>query len=327
MNLILKYFFFLLFFSQGVIAFAQQPVQYSLYMLNKHNFNTAYAGLDNSLSITGVFRKQWVALEGSPITQNVTAHLPWSYLSSGVGINIENDILGAERNTSVELSYNYIKPIRNDGLFSIGIGGGFIQKSIDGSKLRAPDGDYEGNTINHNDNFIPSGVASGIAPTLNFGTFFKNKRTEIGISANNLLESAVSYQLGSETKIKYLRNYFFIFAYELTISEKFDLKPSILVKSDIIQTQAELSGILTYNNSIFGGASFRGYNKNTIDAVIFLAGMHVTENITVAYSYDLSLSSLKAVNKGSHEIIINYNLNKEIGGEIPAKIIYNPRFY
>ena len=66
-------FFFFAFLN---LTWAQQPAQYSLYNLNKFNFNPAYAGLDNSLSVTGVYRSQWVGLPGKPVTQNINAHMP-----------------------------------------------------------------------------------------------------------------------------------------------------------------------------------------------------------------------------------------------------------
>ncbi len=319
---------FLLILGSFQPCFAQQPAQYSLYMLNPYNFNVAYAGLDESLSVTGVFRKQWVALDGSPITQDFNAHLPWYFLSGGLGLDVENDILGAERNTRVSFSYNYVRELRKSAFFSVGMGGGILQKSLDGTKLRAPEGTYQSGTINHNDDLLPLTKVSGIAPTLNFGVYYKSKTIEAGFSANNLIPASFTYETTNNTvNIDQVRSYFFIFAYDFEVGNRFAVKPSVFVKSDAIQTQAELSAVLKYNEKIFGGSSLRGYNNNTIDAVVFLAGMHVTDNITVAYSYDLSLSPLKVVNKGSHEIMINYNLRKEIGGSVPTKVIYNPRFY
>jgi hypothetical protein len=57
-----------------------------------------------------------------------------------------------------------------------------------------------------------------------------------------------------------------------------------------------------------------------------MAGMKVTQNVTIAYAYDLPISGLSATNLGSHEIMLNYNLNKVFGAGVPPKIIYNPRF-
>ena len=102
--------------------------------------------------------------------------------------------------------------------------------------------------------------------------------------------------------------------------------PSVLVKSDINQIQTDFSTIITYNDNIFGGATFRGYDSNSIDAIVVIVGMNISSKLRLGYSHDLTLSPLSTVNTGSHEIMLNYNLNKKIGAGIPPKIIYNPRY-
>ena len=72
------------------------------------------------------------------------------------------------------------------------------------------------------------------------------------------------------------------------------------------------SALLKYNDNIFVGGSFRGYNSDSRDAVALIFGFNLSEKITVAYSYDLSLSNLSTVNDGSHEITLNYNLGKTV---------------
>ncbi len=307
---------------------AQQAPQYSMYMLNVYNFNPAFAGLDNSLSITGVFRKQWADLEGSPTSQGVNMHMPLYFLSGGFGINVENELLGAERNTSALLSYSYWIPIDKQNLITIGLGGGFVQKSLDGSKLRARDGEYgpNGMIINHNDALLPINEISATAPTLNVGIYLQNPSFEIGLAANNLLESKIGLGDNSLTEIQLKRNYFVNFTGLLNVNGNLAVQPSILLKSDLTQTQLEISAIVNYNSNIFGGASFRGYNSNSIDAIALIGGFKLSERVTLAYSYDLTLSDIKSVSNGSHEVLINYNLSKPLGAGVPPEIIFNPRF-
>lgn len=309
-------------------VYGQQSPQYSLFALNKYNFNPAYAGLDNSLSITGVYRKQWVDLPGSPSLQNVNFHLPLYILRGGFGINIENEEQGPERTTSATASYNYWLPIGKKSLITVGLAGGLLEKSLDGTRLRAPDGNYgDPSTLEHNDGSLPQTKVSARAPVLNAGVYFQSPQYEIGFSVSNITESAISLLDGvMNTNISLNRNYFLTFASNLEIGNVFTLHPSLLIKSDFVEHQAELSVLLRHNDNIFGGASFRGYNTNTVDAVVLIAGFKLSEKITLAYSYDLTLSALQSVNNGSHEIMLNYNLNKTIGAGIPPAIIYNPRF-
>lgn len=324
-----KIFTFLILLGCFCTVHAQQSPQYSLYMLNKYGMNPAYGGLDNSLSFTGVIRKQWVNLEGSPFTQQLNAHMPLYLLRGGVGINIENDILGATRNTSATLSYNYWIPVNKTSLFSVGISAGVVQRTLDGTKLRAPDGTYDETTgvNNHNDNRIPIGLETAIAPTVTGGVYFQSKRLDLGFSAINLLENDLSFKHSEgQTDILQKRHFMLFAATNFEIGSLIEVMPSALLKSDISQNQVELSTIIRYNGNVFGGASIRGYDNVTLDAVVFIAGMKINDKTTLAYSYDLTLSDLNTVSDGSHEITINYNLNKSIGGGVPPPIIYNPRF-
>jgi hypothetical protein len=81
--------FTLLLLLLAVPMLGQQAAQYSLYRLNKYAFNPAYAGLDNSLSMTGVYRTQWVSLPGAPVSQHFNAHMPLvHHWRRGIGISV-----------------------------------------------------------------------------------------------------------------------------------------------------------------------------------------------------------------------------------------------
>ena len=306
------------------LAFGQQPAQYSLFMMNKLNWNPAYAGLDNSLSATGVYRAQWAGLEGNPITQNVNVHMPLYILSSGVGINLENDELGAERRTTGTVSYNYQLPVGRRGLLAIGLSAGLAQRTLDGSKLRTPDGDYDidASVIIHNDGLLPISQINASAATFGAGIYYYSERFEAGFAARNLSEPIVDLDAIS---LVLKRTFFFNAGGHFDLGGSLSLHPSLLVRSDLAQTQTDVAAILQYNDNIFGGASFRGYNSDNIDAVAFIAGFKLSENVTLAYAYDLTLSALNQVSNGSHEVMINYNLNKRLGTGRPPKVIYNPR--
>ncbi|MGH1336419.1 MAG: PorP/SprF family type IX secretion system membrane protein [Aureispira sp.] len=302
---------------------AQQPAQYSLFMLNKYAYNNAYNGLDRSLSITGVFRKQWVNFPGSPLSVNFNAHMPLEIISSGIGIGVEYDALGAYSNLALRGSYSYIIDLKESGRLSIGLAGRMIQKELDGSRLLTPDGIYELG-VNHNDPSVPTARVSGLSFSMDAAVYYQHDWFEIGVAAINLTQP--SLQLANDASILYNRAYFFTATGKIPINRDFTIKPSFLLKSDFIKFQPEIAAILDWKDNIFGGVAFRGYNSLNNDAVVFLAGVKWNDNFTLAYAYDLSIGSLQGFNSGSHEVVLNYNLNKKIGKEIPSKVIYNPRF-
>lgn len=317
-NLFRATLFTIILIGLGFQAQAQQPAQYSLWQFNPHHFNPAYAGLDNSLSVTGIFRRQWVGLEGAPLTQNVNIHFPVEYMNSAFGLKLENDVLGAERNITATATYAYQLQFGEGNMISAGLNGGILQKTIDGTMLNPRD-------IDQNDNLIPQGIVRGIAPIFSAGVFFKNQNIKAGVSANNLLESSLPYTYTASAGIQLVRNYFAIFAYKFEIGD-FGIEPAILFKSDLVENQIDFSTTIFYQEKLFGGAAYRGFSVNTSDAVAIFAGYRVNENVSFAYAYDVPISTLSSVNTGSHEIMLNYNLNKTIGTPLPAKIIYNPRF-
>ncbi len=293
-------------------------------MFNQFAFNPAYAGMDNSLSINGLYRKQWSGLTDSPTTQNINIHMPLYILSGGIGINVENEKIGLEQNLLATLSYNFQLPVGKIGILSIGASGGIFQKGLDGLRILTPEGQYEGFTINHNDDLpLPTGDVSELTPTFNAGIYFKTETFEAGFSTVNIQEPVIEGTFFSTTLS---RNYFFNAAYQFDLLRSVTVHPSILMKTDLIETQIEASILFKYNDNIFVGGSLRGYNSNTLDAASLILGLNLSEKIKLAYAYDYTLSDLNLVSNGSHEIMISYNLGTDIGkGKLP-KIIFNPRY-
>jgi len=304
---------------------AQQTPQYSLYMLNQFGQNPAYAGLDNTLSATGVYRSQWLGLAGAPVTQIMSAHMPLNVISSGIGIQFENDVVGASQRTAATFAYSYHVELNRSSRLSIGLSGGLIQQSLDGALFRTPEGTYEPdqNIIIHNDETLPIGIVSTQVPTFSAGVFYQAENLEMGLGVLNLQESTANF---TDLSLKLRRSYYLSASYNIELTRTLILKPSVQVKSDIVQTQIEASTLVRYKDNFFLGASYRGFTPSSQDALVALGGFKLNEKWTIGYAYDITLSALKTANNGSHEILLNYNFGKPIGQGVPPKIIYNPRF-
>jgi len=306
-------------------AHAQQAPQFTMGMLNKYNHNPAYGGMDASLSISAFIKTQWQQFPGQPRFQHITAHMPLYIANGGMGVKVYRDQIGVEQLLGFEVSFNYVYET-DFGLFSGGIGAGITQMSLDGSLLRSPDGLYEGNTIIHNDPILSSTNGSGLAPALSLGVYFTNDYLEAGISVDQALSSMITLSNDQSTSFQMKRNFYGFAEYLLQYSEAIEIYPSIMLKSDLVQTQIDLSARVVYQDLYFGGLSFRGYSANTIDAVGVILGTRVNPQLSVAYAYDITLSDIRLFSDGTHELLVQYNLNKPLGIGRPERIIYNPRF-
>ena len=294
-------------------------------MLDKYQHNPAYGGMEASLVINAALKSQWEGVPGAPRFQRVNAHMPLYIANGGVGFQFIHDAIGPEETLGFEASYNYVYE-SSVGLFSFGLSAGFLQKSLDGSLLRTPDGVYEGFTIVHNDPLLSSIKGNGFGPTSSLGLYFTNDYLEAGLSVQQILGNRITLSNEEETTFSLRRSVHAFVEYSYPINEEITIYPAVYAKSDGAQTQVDYGARLDYGEAYFGGLMMRGYSANTVDAIAVFIGAQVSANLRVAYGYDITISGLASYSEGTHEFMVQYNLNKPIGIGKPERVIYNPRY-
>jgi len=310
-------------FSQ--YACGQTEPQFTQYMYNKYLFNPAYAGSADGVDMSALYRNQYVGLTTRPIaTEGFNVNTPVPAGSSGIGITAINDNIGYQRSTYVALDYDYRKNF-SWGKMGIGIGAGMVQTSLNGAELQAPEGNYSPGIVNHNDPNLPNNMQNGIAPDLSFGVYLNSDKYFASASINHIAFSSAKINTPAGTvDLNFARNLFLMGGYDFTLTKKLSLMPSAIVKSDFKQVQVDLGGTFTIIDNILAGITFRGYNKNTIDALSLIFGFRY-RGFQFVYSYDANLSYLTNFNSGSHELSVNYviGLKKK---ENKGYFYHNPRF-
>ena len=239
---------------------AQQLGQYSMYRLNPYAWNPAVAGTENTLIATGVYRQQWTDLEGAPIGQHLNMHLPFYRISSGVGIKLENDVIGAHRATQALVSWAYHTEIGRSVFFSLGLSGGYMQYTLDGAKLRAPQGTYvePSGVFTHNDAVIPEGRVAAGAPIFEAGAYVEWKQLSAGISSLPVYAPVLEPNNGGGFSLKPVQHYVMTASYQIDLGQELQLEPGFFAKTDFLLTQIDLSMNIQWQENIFAGASYRG---------------------------------------------------------------------
>lgn len=305
----------------GVLS-AQQLPRYSMPWLDPAQFNPAYAGLDNSLSVTGSYRTQWTSLDGNPVGQRLSAHLPVYLLSSGVGVEVELDEIGARGLNSFGLSYNY-QLVRGQSVWSLGFSARMLQLSLNGQELRTPDGIYDDpNAFIHNDDLLPTGNLNDGALSFGAGIYYQSENLEGGLSARNLNGPVIAFP-GVDYSLE--RQYHAYLRARFDILTNWEVMPMFYAVAAGPQQQLSLGATLRYDENFFAGVAYRGHSGPTSDAIVLSGGLNLSEKVTVAYAFDLTLSELRSVQDGSHEITLKYNLRQRIGAGVPPPRIYHPR--
>ena len=77
--------------------------------------NPAYAGSKEALTVSALYRYQWLNSVGGPRTANINAHTPLLGNRVGAGLRLVNDQIGLvnRSNLCVFIFYRFVLPITN----------------------------------------------------------------------------------------------------------------------------------------------------------------------------------------------------------------------
>ena len=297
-----------------VAARAQQDAQFSQYIFNGLYINPAYAGYKEDMYLNSAFRSQWTGLTGAPTTLSIAADGTIADGKVGLGLMIQHDQIGAQSNLAAYANYAYRIQIgeQENSRLAFGLGAGFVQNGIDGTKL---------NAVQANDNYIPTGFQSVILPDARLGIYYSNDRFFIGASADNLVAHLVHPATTSALLIPVpvVHTYFTTGAlFDVDYETKF--KPSILIKdAPGAPTSMDINAFILLKERLWLGGTYRTaidiYNKPNLQsgmlkasAMVAMAEFFVTDTFRVGYSFDYSLSKLGSYGYGSHELSLSYTI-------------------
>ena len=101
-------FLFLVIIIQPVLS--QQDPLSSHYMFNTLTYNPGIAGTSGMICATALNRQQWVGFKGAPSTTvfNISAPVSPFKIQSGVGLLVESDNIGFDKDINISGSYSYL---------------------------------------------------------------------------------------------------------------------------------------------------------------------------------------------------------------------------
>lgn len=291
-------------------AIAQQEYMFTHYMFNKMAINPGFTGTEDALSITGIHRSQWVAFEGAPTTQNITAHMPIEGKNFGVGLGISNDQIGPTQNIGINGNFAYHLKVNEEATLGLGLRAGINFFSNKLTSLK---------TVNTNDVAFAENISNKMLPNVGFGAFYYTDKYFAGISTPKLLQNNldVNDPTGTSLAIAHEKRHYFLMGgsiFDLTSDGQFKIKPTTLIKiTGGAPIQLDLTGNVIYKEQISAGLSWR-----TGDAIGLLLGYNFNKDFSVGYSFDFSYTNTTFnYNGGSHEIMLQYNIPRGTSSSTP----------
>lgn len=301
-KLILVFMFF------SIVSNAQQDAQYTQYMYNTIEVNPAYAGSRGALSVFGLYRTQWIGLDGAPETSTFSVNTPLKNSDLGLGVSLVNDKIGPTVENTLSADLSYTIPTSESWNLSFGIKGTANLFNIDINKLSYEDQD--------DPQF--QNLKNKFSPNVGAGIYYHSDRAYIGLSVPNFIETN-RYDSDDVAIFKEKINYYLIAGYVFNLDrlEYIKFKPALMAKMvEGAPLQVDVSGNFMFNDKFVLGLAYRWSASVSV-----MAGFQVTKGMYIGYGYDHETTQLRKYNSGSHEIFLRFeffnNYNKMI----------SPRFF
>ncbi|MEP0367232.1 MAG: type IX secretion system membrane protein PorP/SprF [Cyclobacteriaceae bacterium] len=276
----------------GFTASAQQQAQFTQYMFNGLALNPAYAGSHESISATALSRIQWVGIEGAPNTNTLSIHSPVPNKNIAVGAIFSRDEIGVSTDNSLFFSYAYRIKFSRSTILSMGLQGGFRQSSINYGELGINDPNLASTT-------------GEISPNFGVGLYLYTNTYYVGVSSPRLFRNTLNVSDNNdlnEFSTKEIPHYFITSGMVFELNPVVKIKPSILLKSvGGAPLEMDINANVILDDKVWLGLSYRSF-----DSFSFLFDLQASPQLRFGYAYDYTLTDLKAVTSGSHELMVNY---------------------
>lgn len=289
---------------------AQNFPIFSQYVSNGLILNPAYTASREVLSINFLYRDQWSGFQGAPVFETFTAHAPLKNAHVGLGLLVMNEQSGPFRNTHIYLNYAYRVNIGKSKL-AFGLKAGINLANYDWKNIYINDHPDPVFDNNNNDSFT--------LPNFGVGIYYYSKKMFTGLSVPYLLSYKKNNSERNYGIYHDINNYNYLFTagYLFDFTKNFKIKPTVLLKYNIIikqQVDLNLSFILLNNKLLFGTA----YRLS--EAIAGSFEIQLNPQLRLGYTYDYPSGNVKYFNFVSHEFSVRYEFSYKI------KAI-NPRFF
>lgn len=295
-----------MFFS--IVCSAQQDAQYTQYMYNTIAINPAYAGSRGVLSVFGLYRTQWIGLDGAPKTSTFSVNTPLNDSNLGLGVSLVNDKIGPTNENTLSADLSYSIQTSASAKLSFGIKATANLFNVDVSRLSFED--------QEDPQF--QDLSNKFTPNIGAGVYWHSDKAYLGFSIPNFIETN-RYDDNDTAIFKDKINYYLMAGYVFNLDklEYIKFKPALLTK--MVQgapLQLDVSGNFMFYDKLTLGLAYRWSAS-----VSAMAGFQISEGLYVGYGYDHETTQLRRYNSGSHEVFLRFeffnNYNKMI----------SPRFF
>ncbi|MEO6902913.1 MAG: PorP/SprF family type IX secretion system membrane protein [Bacteroidia bacterium] len=283
-----------------LIVNAQQIGLPNHYFYKPMIYNPAFAGVGENTEAMIISKDQWANFKNSPSLNVFTLDGNLNDKRMGLGLKLLSDKKGLSNTMGGDISYSYRLTFTEDIHLSFGLALGVLDHRINFSKAILENG------------FDPSLVTDDAHKTAfdgNAGIMFKWKEFVLGASIPHLLENKTKYfETYSLARYTQARHYMGVINYKFNIlaDKGLTVTPQVFVNylpNTPFEFDANVN--LEWKDKLWLGGTY----KNDY-AVAVNAGICITKQLYVGYSYDFMIGKIANYAGVSQEIMLSFKFRK-----------------
>ena len=308
-------------------AYSQQDAQYTQFMYNKLPQNPGYTGAREVLSIRALYRDQWSGnknggISGAPKTTSFSIHSPFKREHFAMGFFFLYDRLGLEHKNQFNVTYAYRLNLGKKVKMSLGLNAGLLWYKYNG-----------GGAITIDPDPISTNNVSKVLADVGAGLYIYHPNFYFGASVPNFIRGDLeTVSAGGDTKRT--PHFVFMAGGAIPAGKVLYIRPQIQYRylanaEGMMPHTLDVNlSFLIYNRVNIGGQyrtsagnKNEGVKLKNPDSFDFMLEVWPIKQLMIGYAYDYTLTKLGSYNRGSHEIMIGYDLALE------KKKVITPRYF
>ena len=269
-------------------------------MVNPYQLSPAYAGLGQSRTLFVDHKMDWVGIESSPRTSQLSYH-DRIFDKVGVGGKMIFDRTDIFKSTLVMGTYTYQVDITESHLLNFGLSVGLYGNSINLGK-------YYSNPDYTDDPVLSYGLErSKVKFASDFSLLYRFSGIEAGILFSNIMFGDASYT-DQDLTYKPMKNYQAHLAYTYDFDENWTARPFLLLRGgQNIPALVEFAGQVIYGKRFWGNLILRSSGVYGVGI-----GAEVLDSFQFNYSFNFS-SNVALKTFSSHQFTLGINIYSVLG--------------
>lgn len=265
------------------------------YYTNQYLINPAFAGSGQGLKLNGAYRKLWDNVDGAPLVQSLTAD--YGFAKLGIGLTVNNESEGLQRQTRVVGSYAYhLKLSEDNDQLHFGVSLGFMNQRLENANINGNPNDPMVGQYNDRKTYLDG----------DFGIAYTSDKLSLEAAVPNL-KSVLKKDV---IKLADVATFYTAVSYKIGISEGpegMGLEPKVAYR-----------GVKGFDNIWDAGAQMTIASRQVLlfamyhstGSTTFGLGMDYKKKYLISGAYTTQTSALSSYTNGSFELNLRVNLTR-----------------